>query len=38
MARKPQYQKPSRAVKPATPDPGEERVRRDNPNAVTMDG
>ena len=38
MARKPQYRKPLRPVKPATPNPGEERVRRDNPNAVPMDG
>jgi translation initiation factor IF-1 len=38
VARKPQYRKPPRPVKPATPDPGEERVRRDNPNAVPMDG
>jgi translation initiation factor IF-1 len=38
VARKPQYRKPPRPVKPATPDPGEERVRRDNPHAVTMDG
>ena len=38
MARKPQYRKPLRPVNLATPDPGEERVRRDNPNAVPMDG
>jgi hypothetical protein len=34
----PWYRKPPRAVNPATPDPGEERERRDNLNAVTMDG
>ena len=38
MAKKPQYRKPPRPVKLVTPDTTEERVRRENPNAVTMDG
>ena len=38
MAKKPQYRKPPRPVKPVSPDTTEERVRRENPNAVTMDG
>ena len=38
MPKKPQYRKPPRPVKPATTDVPEERVRRENPNAVTMDG
>lgn len=38
MAKKPQYRRPSRPVKPAEPDASEERARRENPNAVTMDG
>ena len=38
MPKKPQYRKPPRPVKPAAPDATEERVRRENPNAVTMDG
>ena len=37
MAKKPQYRKPPRPVKLVTPDTTEERVRRENPNAVTMD-
>ena len=38
MAKKPQYRKPPRPVKLVLPDTTEERVRRENPNAVTMDG
>ena len=38
MAKKPQYRKPPRPVKPVSPDTTEERVRRENPNAVSMDG
>ena len=38
MAKKPQYRKPPRPVKPVSPDTTEERMRRENPNAVTMDG
>ena len=38
MAKKPQYRKPPRPVKPVSPATTEERVRRENPNAVTMDG
>lgn len=39
MPKKQQYRKPPRPVKPAAPtDVTEERVRRENPNAVTMDG
>ena len=38
MAKKPQYRKPPRPVKLGSPDTTEERVRRENPNAVTMDG
>ena len=38
MAKKPQYRKPPRPVKLVSPDTTEERVRRENPNAVTMDG
>ncbi len=38
LAKKPQYRKPPRPVKPVSPDTTEERVRRENPNAVTMDG
>ena len=38
MAKKPQYRKPPRQVKLVAPDTTEERVRRENPNAVTMDG
>jgi len=38
LAKKPQYRKPPRPVKLVTPDTTEERVRRENPNAVTMDG
>jgi translation initiation factor IF-1 len=38
LAKKPQYRKPPRPVKPVAPDTTEERVRRENPNAVTMDG
>ncbi len=38
MAKKPQYRKPPRPVQPVSPDTTEERVRRENPNAVTMDG
>ena len=39
MAKKQQYRKPPRPVKAPTPaDATEERVRRENPNAVTMDG
>ena len=38
MAKKPQYRKPPRSVKPVSSDTTEERVRRENPNAVTMDG
>src|SRR5215207_703337 len=38
LAKKPQYRKPPRPVKLVIPDTTEERVRRENPNAVTMDG
>jgi translation initiation factor IF-1 len=38
LAKKPQYRKPPRPVKPVSPDTTEERMRRENPNAVTMDG
>jgi translation initiation factor IF-1 len=38
LAKKPQYRKPPRPVKLVSPDTTEERVRRENPNAVTMDG
>jgi translation initiation factor IF-1 len=39
LAKKQQYRKPPRPVKaPAPADAIEERVRRENPNAVTMDG
>jgi translation initiation factor IF-1 len=39
LAKKQQYRKPPRPVKPPAPgDATEERVRRENPNAVTMDG
>ena len=38
MAKKPQYRKPPRPVKPVSPDTTEERVHRENPNAVTIDG
>jgi translation initiation factor IF-1 len=40
LPKKTPYRKPSRPNKPATPDDGEERerARRENPNAVTMDG
>ena len=38
MAKKPQYRKPPRPVKLVSPDTTEERVRRENPNAVTMYG
>lgn len=38
MAKKTQYRKPQRPAKPPPPEAPEERVRRENPNAVTMDG
>jgi translation initiation factor IF-1 len=38
LAKKPRYRQPSRPVTPVVPDASEERVRRENPNAVTMDG
>ena len=38
MAKKPQYRKPPRPVLLVSPDTTEERVRRENSNAVTMDG
>jgi translation initiation factor IF-1 len=39
LPKKTQYRKPPRPGKPTpTPDNSEERVRRENPNAVTMDG
>ena len=38
MAKKPQYRKPPRPVKLVSPDTTEERVPRENPNAVPMDG
>jgi translation initiation factor IF-1 len=38
LATKPQYRKPPRPVKLVSPDTMEERVRRENPNTVTMDG
>ena len=38
MAKKPPSRKPPRLVQPVSPDTTEERVRRENPNAVTMDG
>jgi translation initiation factor IF-1 len=38
LAKTPQYRKLPRPVKLVSPDTTEERVRRENPNAVTMDG
>ena len=37
MPKKPQYRKPPRPAAPP-PAPGEERVRRDNPDAIAVDG
>jgi translation initiation factor IF-1 len=38
LPKKTQYRKPPRAVQPPVTEVPEERVRRENPNAVTMDG
>ncbi|MCC6314959.1 MAG: translation initiation factor IF-1 [Thermomicrobiales bacterium] len=37
MAKKPQYRKPA-PPRPAVPPTDTERVRRENPNAITVDG
>jgi translation initiation factor IF-1 len=38
LAKKPQYRKPFRPTPPPAPVAPEERARRENPNAITMDG
>ena len=39
MPKKPQYRKPPRPTRPPAPaGPTEERVRRENPDAITVDG
>ena len=38
MPKKPPYRKPIRPAKPAAPGTTEERPRRENPDAITVDG
>ena len=38
MPKKPQYRKPFKSPTPPATPPGEERVRRENPDALAVDG
>lgn len=38
MPKKPQYRKPIRPARPTTPGTTEERPRRENPDAIAVDG